>query len=45
MGARQVKIFPEEMDQKRPVLDFGRHGFAVHGQVDSRHAWYLPDVL
>src|SRR5689334_14370973 len=42
MGAGQVQIFAQEMDEKGPVFDFSRDGLAVHGQFDCRHAWYLP---
>ena len=42
MGAGQVQIFAQEMDEEGPVLDLGRDGLAVHRQFDCRHAWYLP---
>ena len=43
MGAGQVEIFAQEMDQERPVFDVDRDGLAVHRQFDCRHASFLPD--
>src|SRR2546421_123199 len=42
MGAGQVQMVAQEMDEKGPVFDLSRDGLAVHGQFDCRHAWYLP---
>jgi hypothetical protein len=38
MGAGQVQIFAQEMDEEGSVLDIGRDGLAVHRQFDGRHA-------
>jgi phage gp46-like protein len=38
MGAGQVQIFAQEMDQQRAVLDIDRDRLAVHRQFDCRHA-------
>jgi AMMECR1 domain-containing protein len=45
MGAGQVQMVAQEMDEEGSVLHLGRDGLAVHRQFDCRHAWYLPDVL
>ena len=44
MGSGEIEIFAQEMDEKRPVLDFGGDRLAVHGQFDCRHVQYLPRV-
>ena len=38
MGAGQVQMFAQEMDQQGPVLDVDRDRLAVHRQFDCRHA-------
>jgi len=43
MGAGEVEILAQDMDQQRPVLDFDRDGLAVHRQFDCRHVLFLPD--
>src|SRR5204862_3526295 len=35
MGAGQVEIFAEQMDEEGSVLDIGRDGLAVHRQFRS----------
>jgi hypothetical protein len=42
MGARQVQVVAQEMDEKGSILDIGRDGLAVYGQLDCRHALFLP---
>jgi hypothetical protein len=37
MGARQVQMLAQEMDQKRTVLGFNRDRLAVNRQFDCRH--------
>ena len=38
MGAGQVQMIAQQMDQKGAVLDIGRDRLAVHRQFDGRHA-------
>ena len=38
MGAGQVQMIAQQMDEKGPVLDLGRDRLAVYRQFDCRHA-------
>jgi hypothetical protein len=38
MGAGQVQMVAQEMDEEGSVLDLGRYGLAVYRQFDCRHA-------
>jgi hypothetical protein len=44
MGAGEIEMIAQEMDEKRPILDVDRDGLAVHCQRDFRHM-YPPEVF
>jgi hypothetical protein len=45
MGAGQVQVFAQEMDEEGSVLDVDGYRFAVHRQLDCRHASFLRMLL
>ncbi len=45
MGAGQVEMLAQQMDQQRSVFDVDRDRLAVHCQFDCRHVCSLPMIL
>ena len=43
MGAGQIQMIAQQMDQQRSVLEFGRNCLAIHLELDGRHVLLLLD--
>ena len=45
MGAGQIQMVAQQMDEEGSILDIGLDRLAVYRQFDCRHARYLPGVF